>query len=76
MKQRIFILWASWNVWRELIKQIVENDGVSNHVNPSEIIWIANSNSYIFNSGWIDKKLFIRPYLKYVFFFTYKDHFV
>ncbi len=57
MKQRIFILWASWNVWRELIKQIVENDWASTHVNPSEIIWIANSKSYIFNSGWIDKNI-------------------
>ena len=60
MKQRIFILWASWNVWRELIKQIVENDWVSTHVNPSEIIWIANSKSYIFNSGWIDKETLIK----------------
>ena len=57
MKQRIFILWASGNVWRELIKQIIENDWVSTHVNPSEIIWIASSKGYIFNSGWIDKEI-------------------
>lgn len=59
MKQRIFILWASWNVWRELIKQIIENDWLSSHVNPSEIVWIANSSSYIFNSGWINKDLLL-----------------
>ncbi len=57
MKQRIFILWASWNVWRELINQILEKDSKWNHINPSEIVWIANSNMYIFNSRWVDEDI-------------------
>jgi len=57
MKQRIFILWASWNVWRELIKQIVEKDGSKNHINPSKIIWIASRSSYIFNDEWINENI-------------------
>ena len=57
MKQRIFILWASWNVWRELISQILKNDGKLTHVNPSEIVGVASSKGYIFNSGWIKKEI-------------------
>ncbi len=57
MIQKIFIVWASWNVWRELIKQIITKDDNKNHRNPSKIIWIANSSSYIFDEAWIDKKL-------------------
>jgi len=50
MKQRIFILGASGNVGRELISQILEKDMKDNHVNPSEIVGLANSRGYIFNS--------------------------
>lgn len=57
MKQRLFIIWASWNVGRELIKQVIEKDTAKFHKNPSEIIWIANSKKYIFNSGGIDKNI-------------------
>jgi len=57
MKQRIFILWATWNVWRELVKQIIEKDWVKNHVNPSKIIWVASSSSYIFDSEWISEDI-------------------
>jgi len=56
MKQKIFILWASWNVWRELIKQIIEKDWIENHINPSIIVWVANSKNYIFNPYGIDKE--------------------
>ncbi len=56
MRQRIFILGASWNVWRELIKQIIEKDWIKNHINPSKIIWIASSSSYVFSPEWIDEK--------------------
>lgn len=54
MRQRIFILWASWNVWRELVRQIVEKDWKENHVNPSKIVWISSSSKYIFSSWWIE----------------------
>ncbi len=53
MKQRIFILGASGNVGRELVSQILEKDMKENHINPSEIVGLANSTSYIFNSGGI-----------------------
>ena len=59
MKQRIFIVWASGNVWRELIKQILEKDTKENHLNPSEIIWIANSSKYIFDSRGLDLAMLI-----------------
>jgi len=57
MKQRLFIVWASGNVGRELIKQIIEKDNIKYHVNPSKIIWIANSSSYIFDDRWIDENI-------------------
>ena len=57
MKQKIFILWTSWNVWRELVKQILEKDWIKNHINSSIIIWIASSSSYIFNSEAIEKDI-------------------
>ncbi len=57
MKQRIFILWASWNVWRELVKQIVEKDWIKNHINSSKIIWVASISNYIFNSEWINESI-------------------
>ncbi len=57
MIQKIFIIWASWNVWRELVKQIYNNDSTKNHANPSLIIWIANSKKYIFDCRWIKKEI-------------------
>ena len=54
MKQRIFVLGASWNVGRELVKQIVRKDGSDNHVNPSVIVGMANSSDYIFSAEWIN----------------------
>lgn len=57
MIQKIFILWASWNVWRELIRQILEKDWEDKNINPSLIVWVANSSSYIFNVEWIDESL-------------------
>lgn len=57
MIQKIFILWASWNVWRELVRQIYKNDSIKNHANPSQIVWIANSKKYIFDSRWISIEL-------------------
>jgi len=54
MKQRIFILWASGNVGRELVKQIFEKDWIWFHTNPSVIVWVANSKNFIFNSSWLD----------------------
>jgi len=56
MKQRIFILWASGNVGRELVKQIFEKDWIGFHTNPSVIVWVANSKNFIFDSIWIDKE--------------------
>ncbi len=63
MKQKIFILWASWNVWRELIKQVYENDSKKHHRNPSKIVWVADSKSYIFDSDWIEWKILEKIYL-------------
>lgn len=57
MIQKIFIIWASWNVGRELVSQILINDTNSNHVNPSKIIWVTNSKRYIFDSRWIDLEI-------------------
>ncbi len=57
MIQKIFILWASGNVGRELIKQIVKKDSIGNHRNPSEIVWIANRSHYIFKHKGIKKKV-------------------
>lgn len=57
MKQRIFILWASGNVGRELVKQIIEKDGQENHINPSEIVGVANSSHYIFSPEWMSQTL-------------------
>ncbi len=59
MKQRIFVLWATGNVWKELIKQIVTLDGQKNHINPSVIVWIANSSHYIFDETWINTDLLL-----------------
>jgi bifunctional aspartokinase / homoserine dehydrogenase 1 len=50
--KKIFIIWASGNVWRELVKQILENDSEK-----SVIVWVANSRSYIFDINWIDKNI-------------------
>lgn len=52
MKKKIFIIWASWNVWRELVRQVIEKDSEC-----SKIIWIADSSWYIFESKWIDLNL-------------------
>jgi len=57
MIQKIFILWASGNVWRELIRQILEKDWDDKNKNPSIIIWVANSSSYIFSKEGIDKNI-------------------
>ena len=57
MIQNIFILWASGSVWRELISQIVKHDGPENNINPSKIVWLANSKHFIFDPLWIDTKL-------------------
>lgn len=57
MKQRIFILWASGNVGRELISQVLRKDVKGNHVNPSEIVGIANSDSYIFDEGGVSLEI-------------------
>jgi len=57
MIQNIFILWASGSVGRELISQIIEHDGAENNVNPSRIVWLANTKHFIFDPSWIDTKL-------------------
>jgi len=31
------------------VKQIIEKDGQKNHINPSEIVGVANSSHYIFS---------------------------
>lgn len=54
MIQKLFIIWATWNIGRELVKQIITKDTKELNVNPSLIVWIANSKSYIFDSRWID----------------------
>ncbi|MDQ7009435.1 MAG: hypothetical protein Q9M94_04065 [Candidatus Gracilibacteria bacterium] len=54
MKQRIFILGASGNVGRELVKQIFEKDGIGFHTNPSVIVGVANSQNFIFNSSGLE----------------------
>ncbi len=57
MKQKIFILGASGNVGRELVKQIFEKDSKQNHINPSVIVGLANSESFVFDSMGIKKEL-------------------
>lgn len=57
MKQKVFIIWASWNVWRELINQILENDWIWEHINPTEIVWVSNSSYFIFEPNSISKDI-------------------
>lgn len=57
MKQRIFILGASGNVWRELVAQIMKYDSKSDHCNPSKIVWIASSSYYIYKPSGISISL-------------------
>ncbi len=52
MKQKIFIIWASWNVGRELVRQILDCDYEN-----TQIIWVANSSLYIFDENWIKKQV-------------------
>jgi len=58
--QNLFILWASWNVWRTFIEEVAKKD-LSNttllHKNPSQIIWIANSSHYDVDLNWITPDL-------------------
>ena len=55
MIQKLFIFWASWNVWRELVRQILELD--YNSFNSTIIVWVSNKDSYIFNENWIDLEI-------------------
>ena len=57
MRQNIFVLWATGWVWRELISQIRESDWPEKNVNPSKIVWVANSKNYSINPYGIDKKI-------------------
>ena len=54
MKQRIFIIGASGNIGRELIKQIVQKDWSDFHRNPTQIVGLTNSTHYIFDSNGVD----------------------
>lgn len=57
MRQNLFIVWASWGVWRELVKQVQNLDSKEDNVNPSNIIWVANSSNFIFDGSWIDQAI-------------------
>jgi aspartokinase/homoserine dehydrogenase 1 len=57
MKQKVFIVGASGNVWTELIKQIQEKDWKWLNINPTEILWVANSQNFIFDPRSIDSKI-------------------
>jgi len=63
MIQKVFIIWATWNVWKELVKQIIEKDNYKYHKNPSIIVWLANSSWFIFN-----KLGFENSFLKDIFY--------
>ena len=47
MRQKVFIVGASGNVWTELINQIQEKDWKWLNINPTEILWVANSKNFI-----------------------------
>lgn len=47
MRQKVFVLWATGNVWGELLKQIIEDDGIDKNANPTDIIGVANSKRMI-----------------------------
>ena len=51
MIQRIFIIGASGNVGRELIKKALSHDIAEHHRNPSKIVGMANSTHYEFKPG-------------------------
>ena len=48
MIQRLFIVGATGNIGRELIKKVVTYDNAEHHKNPSEIVGISNSTHYEF----------------------------
>lgn len=52
MKKKLFIIWASWNVWRELVRQVLVKDN-----DVSVIIWVADSSWFIFDSDGINREL-------------------
>ena len=54
MKQRLFILGASGNVGRELIHQVATMDLAGKHLNPTQIVGVANTQYYHFDSRGID----------------------
>lgn len=59
-QQNLFVLWASWNVWRTFIKEVLEKDLTNSglwHMNPSKIIWISNSSNYNVDINWIEPHL-------------------
>ena len=51
MHQNIFIIGATGQVGRTLIKQVVKNDSAENHVNPTRIIGLASRDKVILNTG-------------------------
>lgn len=48
MIQRLFVVGATGNVGRELIKKVITYDNAEHHKNPSKIVGIANSTHYEF----------------------------
>lgn len=55
MIQNVFVMWASWEVWRELINQIqIKDQKWDNNMNPTRIVWVSNSKRVIFDSDWVD----------------------
>jgi len=53
MYQKAFILWASWNVWRELVQQIGTYDNTYKAPHPTQIVGITNSQNFLFDANWI-----------------------
>ncbi len=60
MIQKLFIVWASWNIGRELVNQVITKDTKKLNINPSLIVWVANSKSYIFDWNWISLDILIQ----------------
>lgn len=48
MRQKVFILWATGNVWTELVRQICRDDGPEKNANPTDIVGIASSKKAVF----------------------------
>lgn len=57
MRQKVFVLGATGSVGTELLHQITQKDGISDNVNPTDIIGIANSTRMLVSETSLNDKI-------------------